>query len=233
MAVIQSGIQSNTCMKVEPKKIIQVVSCFILPLVHNKSPGGTLALSSLSKHLLQKQTFLLFSPNDQSYHLRPCSDYLWDKGSNVKTEAQVEEKRLQSGFSLEALRCRKRGMFTHMWGGHLQEKQNPAQGPAIVSHTAHFSYSLKLSGKPCVLFNQRPNITTKHAKWKKLIFVLYKLCFVTKDITVIKYIQRNTYCRNRSKFSLKQQLKTLKHPTRRILVVGTNTVFSHTFQIIL
>ena len=39
MAVIQSGIQSNTCMKVEPKKIIQVVSCFILPLVHNKRPG--------------------------------------------------------------------------------------------------------------------------------------------------------------------------------------------------
>lgn len=159
MAVIRSGIQRNTCMKVEPKKIIQVVSYLILPLVHNKSPGGTSAFSSLSKHLLQKQTFLLFSnhrpsPNDQSCHLRPSSDYLWDKGSKVKTEAQVEEKRLQSGLNLEAVRCRKRGIFTHVWGGHLQEKQNPAQGPATVSHTAHFSYSLRLSGKPCVLFDQ-------------------------------------------------------------------------------
>lgn len=180
MAVIRSGIQSNTCMKVEPKKIIQVVSCFILPLVHNKSPGGTSAFSLLSKQLFQKQTFLLFSnhlpsPNDRSCHLRPCSDCVWDEGSKGKTEAQVEEKRLQRGLSLEAVRYRKRGMFTRVWGGHLQEKQNPAQGPAIVSHTTHFSYALELSEKPCVLFDQRPNIIiTKHARWKKLTFALYK-----------------------------------------------------------
>lgn len=41
------------------------------------------------------------------------------------------------------------------------------------------------------------------------------------------YTERNTHCRNRSKFPLKEQLKTLKRPTRRILMVGTNSVFTY------
>lgn len=57
---------------------------------------------------------------------------------------------------------------------------------------------------------------------------MYKTLFCNKRYYSDKiYTEGNTYWRNRSKFSLKEQLKTLKHPTRRILVVGTNSVFTY------